>query len=284
VAQSLRPFPQFNSGLGAFWSPLGNAWYDGLQVKVTQRFSHGFEFGYNFTWSKEIDTLSSSSFDVENRKLFKSLSSNSRPLISGLNLNYSVPTWKTNRFVSYALKDWTIGGFLQYASGLPFAPPAATTNPALSNLVFQSTFQNRVAGEPLFTTDLNCHCFDPNTTFVLNPKAWANPTGGQFGGATYYNDYRQQRHPFENVAFGRDFRLLENVKLNVRVELTNMFNRAYINNPTSTNPAAVQTVLTGTTQTTAGFGFISNSTLNQGTFATGGGQPRQGQMVARIQF
>jgi hypothetical protein len=46
----------------------------------------------------------------------------------------------------------------------------------------------------------------------------------------------------------------------------------------------VQTRLTGTNQTTAGFGFINNSTLNQGTFATGGGQPRQGQMVARIQF
>lgn len=284
VAQSLRPFPQFNGGLGAMWAPIGNAWYDGLQLKVTQRFSHGFEFGYNFTYSKEIDTLSSGTFDVENRKLFKTLSSNSRPLISGFNVNYTVPTWDTNRLVSYALRDWTIGGFFQYASGTPFTPPVATTNPALGNLTFQSTYQYRVSGQPLFTTDLDCHCFDPNTTFVLNPNAWANPAAGQFGGATFYNDFRRQRHPFENIAFGRDFRVTEKVRLNVRAEFTNMFNRAYINDPTSANPAAVQTRLAGTSQTTAGYGFINNSALNQGTFATGGGQPRQGQMVARFTF
>jgi hypothetical protein len=36
VAQSLRPFPQFNSGLAALWAPLGNSWYDSLQTKVTK--------------------------------------------------------------------------------------------------------------------------------------------------------------------------------------------------------------------------------------------------------
>ena len=40
------------------------------------------------------------------------------------------------------------------------------------------TVMNRVPGEPLFTQDLNCHCFDPNTSFVLNPKAWVNPPAG----------------------------------------------------------------------------------------------------------
>jgi hypothetical protein len=288
VAQSLRPFPQFNSGLTPLWAPIGNAWYDSLQMKVTQRFSHGLEFGYNFTYSKELDTLSSGNFDVQNRGLFKSLSANSRPLISGLNINYTVPKLQTNKALSWVLRDWQVGSFLQYASGLPFAPPVATTTPLLSNTVFQTTFQYRVPGEPLFTQDLNCHCYDPNTTFVLNPKAWANPAAGQFGGATYYNDYRQQRHPVENVSFGRLFRVKEHVTLNVRVEMTNVFNRANINNPTSTNPAAAQTRLGGasdtTGQTTAGFGFINNAVVNQGTFATGGVQPRAGQIVARLQF
>ena len=288
VAQALRPFPQFNGGLTPLWAPIGNAWYDSLQLKVTQRFSHGLELGYNFTYSKEIDTLSSGNFDVQNRGLFKSLSANSRPFISGLNFNYTVPTLQGNKALSWALRDWQVGGFLQYTSGLPFAPPVATTTPALSNTVFQNTFQTRVAGEPLFTQDLNCHCFDPNTTFVLNPKAWTNPAPGQFGGATYYNDYRQQRHPMENLSFGRLFRVKEQLTLNVRVEMTNVFNRANINNPTATNPAAVQTRLGGSTatdaQTTAGFGFINNAVVNQGTFATGGVQPRAGQIVARLQF
>src|SRR5262249_22481664 len=58
VAQSLRPFPQFNSGMVAFWAPLGNAWYDSFQGKVTKRFSHGLDFTYSFTFQKELDTLS----------------------------------------------------------------------------------------------------------------------------------------------------------------------------------------------------------------------------------
>jgi hypothetical protein len=289
VAQSLRLFPQFNGGLTPLWAPIGNAWYDSLQVKVTQRLWRGLDFTYNFTYSKEIDTLSSGTFDVENRKLFKTLSSNSRPFISGLAFNYTVPVWQTNKTVSYLLRDWQFSGFFQYTSGTPFAPPVATTTPALSNIVFKSTYQNRVAGEPLFTVpSLNCHCFDPNTTFVLNPKAWANPAPGQFGGATFYNDYRRQRHPFENLSLARLFRIREGMTLQVRVEMTNLFNRAYINDPTSTNPAAPQNRIGGSTdpnaQTIAGFGFINNAVLNQGTFATGGGQPRQGQLVARFQF
>ena len=32
VAQSLRPFPQFNDGLAVRWAPLGQTWYDALHV------------------------------------------------------------------------------------------------------------------------------------------------------------------------------------------------------------------------------------------------------------
>jgi hypothetical protein len=42
---------------------------------------------------------------------------------------------------------------------------------------------NRVPGVPLFTQNLNCHCFDPNSTSVLNPAAWSNPATAQFGSA-----------------------------------------------------------------------------------------------------
>jgi len=57
-----------------------------------------------------------------------------------------------------------------------------------------------LAGVPLFTKDLNCRCFDPNTTFVLNPQAWTDPAPGQWGtAAPYYSDYRTRRRPQENL-------------------------------------------------------------------------------------
>ena len=57
-----------------------------------------------------------------------------------------------------------------------------------------------LAGVPLFTKDLNCRCFDPNTTFVLNPQVWTDPAPGQWGtAAPYYSDYRTRRRPQENL-------------------------------------------------------------------------------------
>jgi hypothetical protein len=162
---------------------------------------------------------------------------------------------------------------------MPIEVPFAQNN--LNSLLFRAaagtaiSFANRVPGEPLFTVDLNCHCYDPNNTFVLNPKAWQDPAPGQFGtSAAYYNDYRRQRHPVENVNFGRQFRIRERMSLNIRAEFTNIFNRTRFPNPTSTNVLAAQTV-SGAGLATAGFGYMNTAGI---------GSPRAGQIVERFRF
>ena len=147
----------------------------------------------------------------------------------------------------------------------------------LGAYTFQTSFANRVPGVPLFTEDLNCHCFDPNTTFVLNPAAWVNPPAGQYGtSAGYYSDYRYPRRPIENVSIGRNFPIREGrMNLQIRAEFTNIFNRTELNDPTSTNAFATQT-RNAAGQATAGFGYINTATV----FSA----PRQGQLVARFQF
>ena len=134
----------------------------------------------------------------------------------------------------------------------------------------------------LFTENLNCHCFDPNATFVLNPAAWTNPPAGQFGtSAAYYSDYRAQRRPVENMNLGREWRIKERYRFNLRIEFTNIFNRTYVGNPTSTNALATQVrVLTGATagNTASGFGYINTQS---NTPQVG---PRNGVLVARFSF
>jgi hypothetical protein len=274
VAQSLRPFPQFSSGLTGLASPLGDTWYDSLQVKATKRYSHGLDLTYAFTWAKQLDNFGGTP-DVQNRGLSKTLATLDQPFVSGLGFNYTLPKWGKNKALSFVVRDWTLGGFVQYASGTPIAPPAANLGPTLNTLIFQnSNVQNRVPGVPLYTQDLNCHCFDPNKTFVLNPSAWANPAPGQFGSGTLYNDYRNQRRPVENLSLGRMFRLREKMTLNIRAEFTNLFNRTEVNNPSSINPQSAQVSTNG--QTTAGFGFINTTTTAVA--------PRQGQLVAQFRF
>lgn len=283
VGQTLRPFPQFGN-IPVWWAPLGNNWYDSLQVKLTKRYSHGLTLSSAFTWQKELvsgaeaETGSSVPVnDVYNRKLQKYISAFSQPLVLVTGFSYQLPAVGPGKWGKALIRDWTAGGILRYASGLPILVPAS--NNALNALLFRNTsaatFANRVAGEPLFLQDLNCHCFDPNTTFVLNPKAWVDPPAGQFGySAPYYNDYRSQRRPDESLSLGRIFPVREGMTFQVRAEFFNPFNRTYLNAPDSTNAAATQRITNG--QIVSGFGRINTGS----TFIS----PRNGQLVARFQW
>jgi len=162
----------------------------------------------------------------------------------------------------------------------------------LNTYISQGTNVDRVPGVPLFTENLNCHCFDPNNTFVLNPAAWVNPPLGQFGTAnTYYNDYRYQRHPSESASLARSFRIKERATIMIRTEFTNIFNRAGWNAPTATNAFATQTRAPNGT-TSAGFGYIPSAAVggaasnpaaaSTASFATP--RPREGTLVARFTF
>ena len=287
LAQSLRPYPQFGT-LAAQFAPLGDTWYDSLQLKVIKRFSHGLEATYSLAWQKSLTIGAESEGtgggavnDVFNRQNAKYISQFDQPLASFISVTYTVPRLVqgksfASKSLSWLQRDWTIGALLQYRSGLPIQSPTATSIVATGPPYFQGTFMDRVPGVPLFTQDLNCHCFNPTTTFVLNPAAWLNPPAGQFGtAAAYYNDYRYQRRPTENINFGRTFRVKERATLNIRAEFTNIFNRTEVSNPTSSNALLTQ-VRSATGQTTGGFGYISTAT----TF----GLPRQGSIVARLVF
>ena len=293
LAQALRPFPQFNTGLSALWAPVGDTWYNSLQAKVTKRFSHGVDFLYAFTWSQELTIGTESDSvgpfgvagavnDVFNRSQNKYISAYSRPLVSNISVNYTTQPWGNSKVLKNVVAGWQMGALLVYASGQPIQAPAAQNN--LNSLLLRAaagtaiSFANRVPGQPLFTVDLNCHCYDPNTTFVLNKNAWQDPAAGQFGtSAAYYNDYRLQRRPVENVNFGRQFKIRERMSLNIRAEFTNIFNRTRFPNPTATNALAVQSV-TGAGLATAGFGYMNTNALPAGQ------NPRQGQLVARFRF
>ena len=282
VAQSLRPYPQFGT-VNVTNAPLGNTWYDSLQAKVTKRYSHGLDFSYVFTWAKELNIgaeadsggLAAAVNDVFNRAQNKYISGYNRPFVNVLAANYRLPSWGPTRIFSLAVRDWQIGAVLQYASGMPIRVPVAQN--ALATLLFRGTNVNRVAGEPLFTEDLNCHCVDPNKQFVLNPKAWTDPSPGQFGtAAAYYNDYRFQRRPQESMSIARIFQIRERISVQIRMEFTNIFNRTQMNDPASTNALQTQTRNTTTGKPTGGFGWVDTSDV----FAL----PRQGTAVVRFQF
>lgn len=276
VAQSLRPYPQFGT-LFVSYSPRGNTWYDSLQAKLTKRYSHGLDLTAAFTWQKELvrglennrgrGAAINDVFDIDKQKV---LSSNSQPLVFVVGFNYETPAVGPNRLVRTMLGGWTVGGILRYSSGQLIRIPGSNNN--LGTLLFRGTSVDRVPGEPLFLKDPNCGCLDPRNDVFLNPNAWRDAPAGEFGStALYLNEYRWMRRPDEQLSVGRQFRLKERLSFHIRMEFFNVFNRVFLNPPSSGNITAQpsNTLFNG-------FGQVNPTNPNST------GAPRTGQIVARI--
>ncbi|HTR37707.1 MAG TPA: carboxypeptidase-like regulatory domain-containing protein [Bryobacteraceae bacterium] len=322
---ALVPEPQWYNGIPPFLGPpLGDTWYDSLQIKFTKRFSHGLNAQVAYTWQKELTNgvNSNTSYltpqdpiinDVYNSSTWKQLSGFDIPQELIIAFSYTTPKWETTmkggKAFSWALRDWTLSGLFRYQSGLLIRTPPSNSplltelgigtanNPALWG--GGTTLYTRNPGVPLFLVDPNSH-FDPTKQLVLNPAAWTDTAAqnpGTYGySAPYYNDFRWQRKPAESLGFGRIFRIKEHMQFQIRAEFQNIFNRLFYSTPSdgvgifglpSTNPA--------TSAANGGSITGANGLVNeQGLLSAGygfvafqggaGAMPRSGQLIARITF
>jgi hypothetical protein len=211
LRQAISPFPEYTSML-RLWVPVGSTWYDSMQVTLNKRFSHGFELQGSYTWSKQLSVgaegdvsffqaVSPQVNDVTNRNTNKYLSGYDQPQLLVFSSTYITPKWSGNKYVSYVVQGWQLGGVFRYGSGLPIRVP--NSNNALASVLNRGTFANRVAGQPLFLQDLNCHCFDPSRTLVLNPAAWSDPAAGQFACPSAASSVSRRRRASPSVRNSR---------------------------------------------------------------------------------
>ncbi len=283
LLNALRPYPQFSS-IAVTNSPTGNTWYDSLQIKGTKRLSHGLQVNGTFTWSKSLVSIRPNLFVASN----KSLQTTDQPYVFNASFVYTTQRWFTSKILTTAVKDWSLGGFVQFASGLPLTPPAATN----TNYIGGSE-QFRVPGQPLYLKNPNCGCINPYTDIVLNPAAWANPVNGAFGPATgtLYGDFRDARRSQENLNISRTFRIKERASFQIRAEFVNIFNHTYIGDPStaapgtapSKNPAGQYTGGFGTINLAVGPNTAPTVTAN-GVVGQLYGLPRTGTLIARFTF
>jgi hypothetical protein len=310
LLQALRPYPQWNGIPPFLGPPMGNTWYDSLQVKLSKRFSHGLSGQVAYTWQKELTngTNSNTSYvtpspplinDVFNKALDKQISGFSQPQVLVIAFSYTTPKLEANgsagKALSWLLRDWTYSGVLRYQSGQLLQSPFSANN-LLSNMARGPgnnpalwgggyTFMNRVGGQPLFLVNPNSNV-DPTQQLALNPKAWVEPAYGTFGAsAPYFNDFRWQRQPSESMAFGRIFRIKERAQFQIRAEFQNIFNRLFYSAPADGAPfgfpftsVASPTVHGNPGGTlSSGFGYVN-------WVGGAGALTRSGQIVARFTF
>ena len=286
VVQTLRPFPQFN-GIGTLWAPIGASWYNSLQAKLTKRYSRGLTMTASYAFSKTLDNYEGNGY-IFNRQDFKGLSVQDRPQILSVSVNYTMPAYgfaKKNAYTRALLAGWTFGTVSQYSSG-PLLGAPSSNNGIGTYLPGSSSRQFRVPGQPLFTKDINCGCFDPTNETILNPAAWSDQAQGVFGsGTVYYSDFRGKRRPVESFNMGKKFPLRgERMSLSIRAEVFNPLNRLEVlSDPSTASPATAPTrspagLLTG------GFGYVNYTAITSNSVGGNFPSPRTAQVVARFEF
>lgn len=302
VRQALLPFPQYTGLLSPAGAPLGKNWYDAVQTTFTKRFSHGLVANANYTYSKTLALIGTP--DPFNRNLGKNLSPFDLPQQFRLTAQYEVPRLHSdlpvlkNKAVAYALSGWGTGWSLSYQSAPLVGLPTSTGTVPISNFLgygpgpaqlipgmspWSVNWTDLSGVHHTTPLNINCHCFDPTTTQVLNPLAWTNVPNGQFAAnESSIRSFRGIRIPQENANFSRDFRIKEGISLNIRVEFTNIFNRLQL--PVGINLANFAAAPTKFT-TGANAGLYSGGFGTLVTPLTGSvtGQ-RAGTLVARITF
>jgi hypothetical protein len=117
---------------GLFWD--SNSFYHALQTHLTRRFHGGLEAGASFTWSRSIDTSSSTlignafsnaiaGLPWYDLSLARGVSDFNVPRVAIVHSLWQIPFASgTHGAVEMLLDGWQIGGILKASGGIPFTP------------------------------------------------------------------------------------------------------------------------------------------------------------------
>ncbi len=232
----LLPFSQYCSGngaslLGQYNLPVGRNWYNGMEVKLTKRTTHGLEFNVAYTWSKNINGDGyQNGYPYTDANEVHWPSQYDRTNVLSVTGVYEVPVGRGRTFLSaspkaldYALGGWTLGWVFAAQSGTPI------------------TVDNG---------DDNYTCWDWKSPNGRSVAHWLNPAiqskcgvpVPHVGGTSYtYNiapqyvtQVRTPTVPNIDLSLQKSFKVTEKVSFSLRGEAFNAFNSVLLGGPDTT--------------------------------------------------
>jgi hypothetical protein len=262
-SQKDRPFPQFTNV--SIQNPtLGVSNYYAGMVRVEKRFSHGLNFGANYTWSKYLGNVNSPGTaegndagtysDLYNRRLDYGPTANDINHRVNGHFVYELPfgegkQWLSKGFVKNIVGGWSIGSVMTFQSG---PPNTATTQTNNCNCFSAGGQRPLVIGAPGTDAAGTVNQWF-NTAAFAQPAAYTLGNGGIgiIRGPGLINI---------DTSLLRNFKITEKVRLEFRGEFFNVLNHTNLSNPATVYGAAA-------------FGTISSA-----------GPARQIEVGARIAF
>ncbi len=278
----VRPYPAFSQ---IPWrGNIGNSSYNGLALSLKRNFSHGLLVSANYTWSHSIDDGSNGSGDGDSlapqnvscwpRSAVQCGENASSAFdarnVFNANFIYELPFGAGKSYLSQTgfaravFSYWQISSIFIARTGFPVNLTTNATGPDGNT---NSQRPNLVPGQPLYLAGgiFNPAAFcTPGTSDPLYPGG-ACPSG--FGDVPR-NFLRGPGFWQSDWALSRRFPVTEQVQIQFRAEVFNIFNRAQYANPDGLISAS-------------DFGRVY---LPLNTTPIGIGTPRQFQFLLKLQF
>jgi outer membrane receptor protein involved in Fe transport len=295
--------PNFGGIRAQLWN--NDAWYEGLQVGVTKKLSHGLQLQGSYSYSKCLDTGSNLSFNDPyqnslpdymyfDHRLTKGLCDFSLTHSGVVSYIWTIPTPASVKgFAEKALGGWQVGGIITAQTGSPFSPVVGGDPLGRNAGDTEVDYVSRVPGcNPIngsVLSYLNLNCFSlPTAPASLAaqcntfPNAPAPPPTGQVYCANLLGNLGRNQITGPGY-IGVDFSIFKNVRLSerfttqFRVEIFNILNHpnflAPVDNEVLFNGGSLSSGLSGST-----------TGLSPGRIDTTSGDSREIQFGVKVNF
>jgi len=276
TTQAERPYPLWGNLTGSEYNGISR--YNALQVQVTQKYTNGLLWSFNYVWSHFLDDQDSSGWGSRAGAQYWQINSTD-PSSNYANSNFNIPQ-AVKGYVAYELPfghgkqfmngdnklmDAAVGGWRLSATGI-----TQSGNPfTIINSI--NTSNSQCSGCVLYVDRVGNPRSDLPTAPAgsiswLNPAAYAAPAPGTFGN-NGRNSVNGPRLTVFNMSIAKGFNVTERVHLEFRSDWVNIFNHPSFGPPSYTLGAS-------------NFGLINSAAQNGGIAVA----PRSGQLSAMITF
>ena len=221
-----RPFyPSFGLESPVYYTcNCGNSNYNGLQVKVEKRASHGLDFTLNYTYGKAMGVANFGGGGFDNNRdwgaSYGPLSFNSIHALTLINV-WQIPYghgqhWgaSSSKPLDWILGGWSLNGITTLQSGRPFSPMVSTA-PLLNDPDFNGVRAD-IIGNP--------HDIKQSAAEWFDPAAYSEPQQPYRDGTASANSLWGPAIYAVNLALAKTFVLSEGKTLEFRWENFNAFN------------------------------------------------------------
>lgn len=225
--QLLRPYPQFTS-LTPLYSSGASSNYHALQLSFTKRLARGLQLDGNYTWAKNIEEglNHQDSYNIRDSRALSEIDIAHRFVVSYL---YELPFGKGRKFgsgvsgvVDALIGGWQFNGITTFQTGTPLSISANNT----AGLFNPLTRPNTNGKDPRLSGKV-----DQRLNRYFDTSVYSQPAPFTFGNAGARVNIRNDGIKNFDLSLFKQFRPIERMAVQFRVEALNAFNTPRFGSP-----------------------------------------------------